>query len=256
MPLCSTIGYNLEALSDPTLSSPHNNIRMLDTEKDPSLLEKRCDSSDLQKGDTGDPSNFRPITLQPVWYKIFVSCLKTKMYEFVSANNYIDNHIQKGFWPKVDGVTEHTELLSQIILDAKMKSRGLIVTLLDLKNAFGEVHHDLIRASLNYHHLSSICTSIFNSIYHGSLTFVAVKNEWTSHLMVEPGDPCSPLMFNLCFNTLMKTLSKPEFKSLGYIWGPPSKTTTCSWLQFADDAVIIASNVKNTQQLLNICVAW
>src|SRR6218665_3413817 len=68
--------------------------------------------------------------------------------------------------------------------------------------------------------------------------------------------PCSPLMFNLCFNTLMKTLSKPEFKSLGYIWGPPSKTTTCSWLQFADDAVIIASNVKNTQQLLNIFVAW
>src|SRR6218665_4148626 len=47
--------------------------------------------------------------------------------------------------------------------------------------------------------------------------------------------PCSPLMFNLCFNTLMKTLSKPEFKSLGYIWGPPSKTTTCSWLQFADN---------------------
>lgn len=182
------------------------------------------------------------------------------MYEFVSANNYIDNHIQKGFWPKVDGVTEHTELLSQIILDAKRKSRGLIVTLLDLKNAFGEVHHDLIRASLNYHHLPSICTDIFNSIYHGSSIFVAVKNEWTSQLMVErgvlQGDPCSPLMFNLCFNTLMKTLSKPEFKSLGYIWGPPSKTTTCSWLQFADDAVIIASNVKNTQQLLNIFVAW
>src|SRR6218665_1346615 len=117
------------------------------------------------------------------------------------CNPYIDNHIQKGFWPKVDGVTEHTELLSQIILDAKRKSRGLIVTLLDLKNAFGEVHHDLIRASLNYHHLPSICTDIFNSIYHGSSIFVAVKNEWTSQLMVErgvlQGDPCSPLMFNL-----------------------------------------------------------
>src|SRR6218665_3767860 len=118
---------------------------------------------------------------------------------------------------------------SQIILDAKSKSRGLIVTQLDLKNAFGEVHHDLIRESLNYHHRPSIglCTDIFNSIYHGSSIIVAVKNEWTSQLMVErgvlQGDPCSSLMFNLCFNTLMKTLSKPEFKSLGYIWGPPSK---------------------------------
>src|SRR6218665_3392541 len=112
------------------------------------------------------------------------------MYEFVSANNYIDNHIQKGFWPKVDGVTEHTELLSQIILDAKRKSRGLIVTLLDLKNAFGEVHYDLIRASLNYHHLPSICTDIFNSIYHGSSIFVAVKNESTSQLLWSNGESC------------------------------------------------------------------
>src|SRR6218665_376790 len=81
-------------------------------------------------------------------------------------------------------------------------------------------------------------------------------NLWSNGESCLQGDPCSPLMFNLCFNTLMKTLSKPEFKSLGYIWGPPSKTTTCSWLQFADDAVIITSNVKNTQHLLNIFVAW
>src|SRR6218665_2129392 len=117
----------------------------------------------------------------------------------------------------------------------------------------------------SYGHLSIITISqvyvqTFSIVYtyHGSSIFVAVKNEWTSQLMVLQGDPCSPLtcMFNLCFNTLMKTLPKPEFKCLGYIWGPPSKTTTCSWLQFADDAVIIASNVKNTQQLLNIFVDW
>src|SRR6218665_3812034 len=122
----------------------------------------------------------------------------------------------------------------------------------------------------SYGHLSFITISqvyvqTFSIVYtyHGSSIFVAVKNEWTSQLMVErgvlQGDPCSPFMFNLCFNTLMKTLSKPEFKSLGYILDPPSKTTTCSWLQFADDAVIIASNVKNTKQLLNIIrlfVAW
>src|SRR6218665_2487710 len=38
--------------------------------------------------------------------------------------------------------------------------------------------------------------------------------------------------------------------------GPTIQNTTCSCLKFADDAVIIASNVKNTQQLLNIFVAW
>ena len=78
----------------------------------------------------------------------------------------------------------------------------------ELSNAFGGVHRDLIRASLDYHHLPNICTDIFNRIFHGSSIFVAVKNEWTSQLMVERGGskgyPYSPIMFNLCFNTLTK----------------------------------------------------
>src|SRR6218665_1215606 len=50
---------------------------------------------------------------------------------------------------------------------------------------------------------SQVCTDIVNSrpIYHGSSIFVAVKNEWTSQLMVErgvlQGDPCSLLLLLL-----------------------------------------------------------
>ena len=69
------------------------------------------------------------------------------------------------------------------------------VTLLDLKNAFGEVHHDLIRAALQYHHLP-------NNIYQGSATAVTSNKEWTNFLEVKKGvlqeDPSSPLLFNLC----------------------------------------------------------
>ena len=38
-----------------------------------------------KKGDTSYPSNFRPITLQPVWYKIFASTIKSKMQDFLFA---------------------------------------------------------------------------------------------------------------------------------------------------------------------------
>ena len=43
---------------------------------------------------------------------------------------------------------------------------------------------------------------------------------------------------------------------LGTIWGPKESMFQCSWLQFADDAAIISSSVKNTQQLLDIFKAW
>ena len=107
----------------------------------------------FKKGDTSDPSNFRPITLQPVLYKILATIIRKKMFEFLDQNKLIDKKLQKGFWPAVDGVSEHTETLTHAIRDSKRHQRGLVITLLDLKNAFGEVHHDLIRTALQYHHL-------------------------------------------------------------------------------------------------------
>ena len=153
------------------------------------------------------------------------------MYDFLLENNYIDRSIQKGFWPKTDGVTEHTELLTHIMKDAKRNGRSLIIVLLDLRNAFGEIQHDLIRSALKYHHLPSIFTDLFNEIYNGASITVAVNSKWTECLQVNKGvlqgEPCSPLFFNLCFNTLMQTLKNEKLKNLGYIWGPENKTNEC-----------------------------
>ena len=136
--------------------------------------------------------------------------------------------------------------------------RTVVITLLDLKNAFGEVN--LIRSCLNFHHVSSLFAEIFNSIYCNSRASIAVNNQWTESVAVErgvlQGDPCSPLLFNICFNTLMLTLSKPELKGLGYIWGAKTTTSNRSWLQFVDDAVIISNSIYNSQALLNIFLAW
>ena len=43
--------------------------------------------------------------------------------------------------------------MARIINTARTKQRSLIITLLDLKNAFGEVHHNLITSVLDYHHI-------------------------------------------------------------------------------------------------------
>ena len=91
-----------------------------------------------KKNDPSDPSNFRPITLQSSWYKILSTVMKNRIYEFLVQNQYIDRKTQKGFWSRVDGVTEHTELLTHIVSDAKRHSRNLVVTLLDLRN---ELHN-------------------------------------------------------------------------------------------------------------------
>ena len=129
------------------------------------------------------------------------------MYEFLNKNDYINKTRQKGFWPKVDGVGEHTETLTQIMNDAKRHQRSLVITLLDLKNAFGDVQHNLIRAAIKYHHLPDLFSELFDAIYTDSKIIVASNDDWTKQIAVKKGvlqgDPCSPLLFNLCFNLLM-----------------------------------------------------
>jgi len=61
--------------------------------------------------------------------------------------------MQKGFWPGVLEDTEPVGLLQYLFWFQKKKKRDIFVILLDLKNAFGEVHHSLIRFALKQHHV-------------------------------------------------------------------------------------------------------
>ena len=87
------------------------------------------------------------------------------MYFFLTANNYIEHNIQKGFTPNISETLEHTAQMANIINKARSKQRSLIITLLDLKNAFGEIHHNLIKCVLDYHHIPEHIKLIINDLY-------------------------------------------------------------------------------------------
>ena len=93
------------------------------------------------------------MTLQSVGLKIFTSCLRDSIFDFLKINAFVENKIQKGFTHKVSGTLVHTAMMGNIINKARMKQRSLVITLLDLKNTFGEVHHNLTSSVLTYHHV-------------------------------------------------------------------------------------------------------
>ena len=99
-----------------------------------------------KKGSTNNPG--KRLTL-----KILISALRNKVCQFLSSNNYIETNIQKGFVNRISGTFEHTSHLAYVINYARKSQRSLIVTLLDLRNAFGEVHHNLIDCVLEHHHV-------------------------------------------------------------------------------------------------------
>ena len=204
--------------------------------------------------------NFRPITLQSVPLKVFTSCLRSAIFKFLSQNNYIEKEIQKGFTPKVSGTLEHTVQMSTIIDKARIKQRSLVITLLDLKNAFGEVHHNLIYEVLRYHHIPDHIISLIKSLYTGFHTSIITSNFQTPYIPIGrgvlQGDCLSPLLFNLCFNTFIQHIKAPEYRQFGFLIDCYKSLSPIHWFQFADDAAVISGQENENQHLLNRFTIW
>ena len=179
------------------------------------------------------------------------------MFAFLSKNGYIEHRIQKGFLPKLSGTFEHTAQMANIINKARTKQRSLIITLLDLKNAFGEVHHNLIPAVLSYHHIPNEIQHLIRSLYSNFHTSIITDSYQTPFIKVGrgvlQGDCLSPLTFNLCFNTFIHYISHQKFKQFGFSL---DSLYPIHWFQFADDAAVITGLENENQLLLNHFSRW
>ena len=64
-----------------------------------------------KKGPTNDPGNFRMISLTSSIAKTYHLLLAKRLTKFLTANNYIDEKVQKAFLPGINGTIEHNEKL-------------------------------------------------------------------------------------------------------------------------------------------------
>jgi hypothetical protein len=210
-----------------------------------------------KRDDTAIPSNFRPITLETIPLKVFTSCLRNAMYSFLSANKFIEHNIQKGFTPNLSGTLEHTAQMANIINKARIKQRSLVITLLDLRNAFGEVHHNLITSVLDYHHIPDHIKLIVRSLYTDFNTSIITSEFRTPYILVGrgvlQGDCLSPLLFNMCFNTFIQHIKAEKYRQFGFSF---QFLNPVHWFQFADDAAVISSQESENQHLLNRFSIW
>lgn len=87
---------------------------------------------------------FRVISLHSVEGKILIGILACRLTEFLLRNSYIDTSVQKGGIPKMPGCIEHTEVVTQLLREAREGKGDLAVLWLDLANAYGSIPHRLV----------------------------------------------------------------------------------------------------------------
>ena len=149
------------------------------------------------------------------------------------------------------------EEIANIINTARIKQKSLVITLLDLKNAFGEVQHNLISEVLRYHHVPDQIQLLIQSLYSNFQTSIVTESFQTPFITVGrgvlQGDCLSPLTINLCFNTFICYISDKKFNQFGFTIGSLSPV---HWFQFADDAAVTTGLENENQILLNHFARW
>ena len=109
-----------------------------------------------------------------------------------------------------------------MINHARKKQWNLVITLLDLKNVFGEVDHELITYVFKFHCVPDHIIQLTQSLYTDYRISIAIDEYLTIPITVEKrvlqGDSLSPLLFNLVINTLINTIKQEKLNCIGYIY--------------------------------------
>jgi len=107
-------------------------------------------------------------------------------------------------------------MMAHVIHKARIKQRSVIITLLDLKNAVGEVHHNLIKSVLAHHHIPESVQALIPSLYTDCHSYIISDNFSTPTIPfkrgVLQGDCLSFLIFNLCFDTFIQLIKQERYK--------------------------------------------
>ena len=172
------------------------------------------------------------------------------------TNKYFDTNIQKAFMPSVPGCIEHYTKLAAAINEARACHKFICVCWLDLVNAYGSVHHDLIKFSLQFYHALSKLLDMVGNLYTNISASISTPTGPTRATPLKiglyQGDPLSVTIFNTVMNTYLDGLKR--LQQCGYKFS--NSLSPLYVLQYADDTCLTADGPASCRTMLDYTDKW
>ena len=143
--------------------------------------------------------------------------------------------------------------MENIINKARIKQRSLVITRLDLNNAFVEVHHECISFVLSYIHVPNCIHSLISSFYIDFKTSITKDKYRSPAIPVSRGvlqrGCLSPLPVTIYFNTFIQFIN--------CTWGTENLDNlvskyACQWLDLHISATLSSTILSKNQFSLDL----
>ena len=197
------------------------------------------------------PGSYRGISLQSAVLKLYTSILNGRLMFLLETHEVISD-LQNGFRPH-RSCQDHILTLHNIVLNRKLKGNDTYACFVDFKKAFDSINRDLLWRKLSLYGIRGLFLDTLKSMYQDFECSVEVYKEYTPWFNVNSGvkQGCllSPTLFSLFVNDLLKDYEACEL-------GVRCDDFSVPDLAYADDIVLLASDPKHLQKLIDKTTAW
>ena len=209
----------------------------------------------FKKGDPSLPSNYRPIAILSILYKLFSRVLCSRLMEFLIPQQSVDQAAyRKGF-----STQDHLLAVTLLIEKSREFNFPVWFALVDFEKAFDTVEHGILWQTLVQQGVPVHYVALLEKIYSEQMVSVqaGTRSRWFSISRgVRQGDPISALLFiaimQACFGELQTKWGKANKRRKGLQFGVPVGLNgrNLTDLRFADDVIMVAQRRGDIAKML------
>ena len=187
----------------------------------------------FKKGNRSSAANYRPISLIPVFAKVFETVVYNVVHNYLSRNSLYSS-TQYGFRPGYSTTQACADAIDHV---SKLVDNGYTtgIVFLDVTKAFDSVNHKILLRKMVFYGFGTNVVKWFASYLADRTAFVQVGAHTADYSGPEIGVPQGSILGPLLYNVYVNDLSNAAFK--------------CRITQYADDTCLLVKSRKDANSL-------
>jgi exonuclease III len=194
----------------------------------PDILKRAQITPVFKSGDPQMTSNYRPISVLPLFSKVFEKCMATRLISFIDRFSLISS-CQFGFIKKVSTVDALISF-SEYVYGALNERNHCISVFIDLRKAFDTVNHAVLLQKLNCYGVRGLPLGWLTSYLSNRQQCVKIGARLSNYKIINIGVPQGSILGPLLF--------------LFYVNDLPDVSSKLASVLFADDTTLSAKHTN------------